>query len=230
MMPTMSSAAIAVMLIGSVVVRVEEARGVPAADVAAALDVLDSVVTVRTAKPARRDQAPLPDGCAAAQACADAIRQRNSALDLLVVRFIGIPAKVRMIVERIGKSESQIDLPAERATWRARITVVGHELFADMPPTTRAAPSSHVLAEPMQPAQPKLLPWVLIGGGIVAGAIGVSFGMQNRIARREASLTTDQNRYDELDRQAFLTGLGANVLYGLAIASVATGTVMFLTD
>ncbi len=98
-------------------------------------------------------------------------------------------------------------------------------------PATPPPPGGTSLDTTVRPSGPSLTPWILIGAGAVAASAGTIFGLTASSARSDAtSLSHDPAELDTLNDRIFSSGLTANVLFGAALVSAATGAVLLVLD
>jgi hypothetical protein len=77
--------------------------------------------------------------------------------------------------------------------------------------------------------EPRWEPWAVLGGSAIAGVVGIGFGVSSSDARDHAASEPHTNQeLADLDDRAFGHGLAANILFGVAVAGVATGVVWLL--
>ncbi len=84
--------------------------------------------------------------------------------------------------------------------------------------------------EPPPSAGPSIAGLSLLGGAVVTGAAGVVLGVMNTSARDQGNPLPAGPERDRLDDRATVTGLGANVLFGVAGAALIAGIVVLVTD
>jgi hypothetical protein len=103
------------------------------------------------------------------------------------------------------------------------------------PPPPSASPGGdrdpkRVLPATDEPAALPVLGLSLLGTGVVAGAAAVVLGVMNQAARDEGNPLPAGRARDALDERTMATGLGANVLWGVAAVALATGGWLVLSE
>ena len=225
--------AVGLLLTAGIALHVEESRGISAEETLALLTITKNALIEAEGGPVVVST-DLPGACQVTERCTVMLKTESGERHVLYLRLLGIPTRIRVIGERDAGDKSQIDLPRDRSKWPSRIQTFARELFP-VPPAPSASPiASPAAVGPAAPvAEPSIKPfvgWTLVGSGVAFGLVGGVFGVQNHLVRQSAAETADANTYADLDRQAHLTGVGANVLYGAAIAAVAAGVVLLLTE
>lgn len=77
----------------------------------------------------------------------------------------------------------------------------------------------------------RLWPWWIIGGSVAAGGAAVALGMHNSSLREEGMQPgLDRAHVESLQDETFRTALGANILFGVAITGLVTGTILLIAD
>lgn len=97
------------------------------------------------------------------------------------------------------------------------------------PPDSDGDPT-RVLPAADEPAALPVLGLSLLGTGVVAGAAAVVLGVMNQAARDEGNPLPAGRARDALDERTMATGLGANVLWGVAAVALATGGWLVLSE
>lgn len=97
------------------------------------------------------------------------------------------------------------------------------------PPGSDGDPT-RVLPAADEPAALPVLGLSLLGTGVVAGAAAVVLGVMNQAARDEGNPLPAGRARDALDERTMATGLGANVLWGVAAVALATGGWLVLSE
>lgn len=241
-----------VLISASVALRVEDARGVSADDQAEILAAISQAVEAHSGRAAAVDRAP----CKKKDRCLAEVAQRVQAEDVVFLRMLGVPTRVRIIAERqsaapvLGapsrpaeKKTGEIDLPRAREGWGPPLAALAGALFeakvlpqvVEETPPLDAQPQVIAVAPPQPVEPPSVLreyaPWIAIGAGGLAAAAGVGFGLSARSARSSARDEPHTDReFEELEDRAFGHGLAANVLFGAAVIGAGTGVVLLLLE
>jgi hypothetical protein len=214
---------IGVLVIGATLaVHVEEVGDVP--------DGFGAVITqelVRAAESRAHVRAVVDEdrgSCLAGQACTAAIQSRTSAVAVLLVRLIGGPQRVRVVVDHLP-GPSIAPRHAESDLARAGGDVVGVVAGLIAATFDEARPElSPPLAGPAEERGPPWLALSLVGAGAASAAAGVAFGLSSRGALD--ALDGGAAPEDEIVRlsdRASAHGTVANVLFVVAAAGIAAG-------
>jgi len=228
----------------TVAIHAEESRDLDEPAVAALLANLASAVEDRTgsAPAVQPYDATMP----CAESCVLEIAARAGARELVSVRILAVPSKIRVIAELRDRDlrvlrRAQVDLAHEQAQWPSSLEAVALALF---PMTARQQNSS---GEPrakrgldLDPRADvvsndddasRRWPWWLVGGGALAGGVAIVLGVENKNARDEGTQPgVSPARVEELRDVTHATGLGANVLFGVAATSLITGAILLIAD
>lgn len=136
----------------------------------------------------------------------------DEALAVLGLRDSPSAEPERRALERVGAVEA--DPPARPSDDRAA------------PPAISVAPQHEGAAPTLSPIEASPTPVLglsLLGTSVVAGAVAVALGVMNQSARDEGNPLPAGRERDALDDRVLATGLGANVLWGVAAAALVTG-------
>lgn len=232
----------------TVAVHAEESRDLPPDDVRALLGMLSSAIQRRT------EQAPVVQPFAGGSPCTDRSRcllevlHATGAREVVPVRILAVPSRIRVIAElRNARLDvlrrAQVDLAREPSQWPASLDAMALALFpANSPPSLTpaldAAPEARPRVAPplLEPdlvaeseVEPRRWPWWLVGGGAVAGGVAIALGVENASARDEGERSPlPPARVEALQDTTRATGLGANILFGVAATSIITGAVFLV--
>ena len=230
----------------SVALYVEEARGIGAADRAALLALAVSVLGAAGVEPVV-DQGP----CAEPARCVEGIRRRTGASDVVRLRILGVPTRIRVDARRVGASgytvaSGHADLSRDRARWQRALEGLALILFPPNPvapaeappppPVSEAPPAVSIdLTAAPAPAEPGRIglvaPLVVGGAGLVVAAAGFAFGASSDAARRDVETMphSPAETTSLLDR-THDHGLAATVLVSAGAVAVVTGVILLLVD
>jgi hypothetical protein len=204
--------ALVLSIAASVEIRIEDSRGVSSDDGAAILAALREAIDDRTNDPGGEGLRPT---------------------DVVLVRLIGVPTRIRLIAERRGAREahSEVDLSRAKGSWSTSLAGVAKELFPEEPLPPPVAPPPPLVPPPLPPEEPSLAPWIVVGAGAVALAVGAGFGFSSRGARSSAANEPHTpEELADLEDRAIGHGIAANVLFGVGAAGVAGGLIWWLLD
>ncbi len=221
------------MLGASVGVAVTDARGLSDDDLEAVVTGVVASLDARTGR-AVRDKGP---ACSGDRACIDAVRARTATRDVVTLRLIGVPTRVRVLASRNGEAPHTVDVDRAQEGWGAAWSGLAEALFpapppvapppvASVPPPSIPPPQVAppvIVTPPPEGASPSVAPWIIAGAGVAALAVGVGFGLSSRGARATAANEPASPReLDDLESRAQTHGVIANVAFGSAfVAGVA---------
>lgn len=244
----MLSAALALALVGDVGIAIEEARGVSGEDVSSIAEGLVEAVSARTGA-AKIDTGPR---CERADRCIDDVRRRVGTSDLLLVRVIGVPTRLRLFVTHVAadgtKRDEAVDVARSRGKWAPAWRRLAATLFdakpevppppppplaASPPPPPSPPPSIVAPPPPAAPpeADPSIGPWIVLGASVATLATGIGFGFSSRGARQTAAnepKTPSELR--DLEDRAIDHGTIANVMFGTSAVAAGAGIVWLLLE
>lgn len=230
---------LALVLLASVEVRVQDARGVSSEEARSIAEGIRAAVAERTGREAAlASKSP----CGQSAECLAEL-SKAGATDFVFIRLIGVPTRIRLIAERAGAREtrSEVDLTRAKGSWPVLFGGVAEHLFPEErpppPPPALAEPPPPppaITAPPPQPAPdegPSYAPWLLAGAGVAVLAVGIGFGASSRSARRSAA--TEPHTLEELqdlEDRAIGHGIAANVMFGVGGAGVLGGLIWWLVE
>lgn len=239
----MSVAAIGLLVFGAgIAVHLEEIRGAKPEESTQVVNLLQRSLELRTGEK-RIVQANVDAvACPIARKCTEAIRKSVRADEVLFVRMIGTPEKLRVIADRADAPghdgvQVQVDLTRGADGWDSQLDLLAAGLFPservlvpvhvapDDDPRPAAVSTQPAITPPRSP-----VPWVVLGGSLIAGGLAVVLGVQNGDAQAIAETTQHQAEYIAADERAFRTGLGANILFTAAAAGIATSVYLLLAE
>lgn len=177
---------------------------------------------------------PLWPDCGRRDRCAEEVRQRTSASELVYLRVLGGPTKIRLIAERLQPGLSHPPqtrtLPRDQKSWASELGELATALYPEVLPAPAEEPALVALPPVAAPPSRAWVPLVPIGVGVVLAGVGVGFGLSSRSTRE----TLETTALPEEEYQAGLSkmrthGLAANLLLGTAVIAAATGVVLWLT-
>jgi hypothetical protein len=244
---------LALACVGSgVAVRVEDARGVSEKDLDLLTRALVQAVGERAGEEAVLDRGP---PCESADRCLGEIRARSGTSEVILVRLIGVPTRIRLIAERltVDRTEpvasAEVDLLRTQTTWSSQLSLLAERL---MPEPIAKKPLADALPEPQPEPQPEPplqrvapleprpatetridpLPWVAIGAGAVALGVGIGFGVDSHAARETAAMPPmhTPQEIDALRSRAIGHAAIADVLYVLSAIGVGAGVALLAID
>jgi hypothetical protein len=220
------------------VVHVEDVRGVSADDESAILAAFSRAIETRSGRKGSIDLA----GCKKKDRCAAELAERSGAEDVVFVRMIGVPTRVRILVERQPqKTAAEADLPRSRDGWEPVLAGLAEALFPEAKPRSETVATVGPKPEPprvkpepapaVEPESSSLLPWIAFGAGAVALSVGTGFGLSSRDARDDArSRPHSDMENDALSDRAIGHGLAANVMFGTAVIAVGAGVLLLVLE
>ena len=231
----MSPAVMGLMTIASLGVHLEEVVDVSLRDATEVAQSFARSVEGRTGLAPRVDD-PLSPRCAPPGRCLGNVAARTNAEDLVFVRLIGGVTKIRVIARRYRRDGTQVaqasvTLPRDPSVYETQLDRLSALLFSERFRPTRTDPRVMVLTPPREERSVWLqaAPWVVLGVGVTAGAVGVAFG-------RSSASAQDRIRSEELTGAAYTDalnqmrdhGTAANVLLGVAVGTTITGVAWLL--
>lgn len=168
--------------------------------------------------------------CLAGQPCAAAVASRTSASEVVLVRLLGGPLRVRVVLEHVGRARRGEADVARSWTPEARdalAALVAEVLEAPAPEGTAAAGPPLIAPALEAPA----VPWLaagLVGAG-VASAVGAT------IMGAMSQSTTDELRAGSsevvaLGDEARSQALVSHVLWAVAAGALAAGVTAWLAQ
>jgi hypothetical protein len=246
----MTITALGLMLLGAggIAIHVEDARDVSEQQIGYIVADLSSAIARRTGETPRISTFEPGEECGRKDRCVGSIRSETGADDIVFVRLFAAPTRVRVVAELVDDSKgivqrARADLSRSRrritgATELEAIDALAGELFpSGTPPPAKPVAAGITVAATTSPMMQleqddsRLWPWWVIGGSVVAGGFGAWLGLQNTRARDEGMMPgVPPSRVDELQDRTFATGMGANILIGVAATGLITGTVLLLTE
>ena len=228
---------------------VETAKNVSESNTDEIVSGLAAAIEARTGVAPARSTRPPPDGCPRRDRCATEIRGHTRADEVVFLRVIGGPSRIRLAGELVQKSGDtaarvQVDLTpgavGNKGTFEgvAAILLPDAVRLAPPPPpelgcVTTTATLAGVLPSDGDPeaAETKWAPWVVLGASAVAAGVGAVFGVQNVQTRDDiATKPHTGDEVESLQDQAFGQGLAANLLIGTAAVGLATSVVWAYAD
>ena len=220
-------------------IHIGESNHVSYQEVLALAEVMASFVEQRTDREVVIDSADW-EQCRGRGPCLDAVRARTNASDVVVVRVIAGPLTLHVASERFyfdveATRTSSASLPKDdREIWNDKLEGMVARLFPEPPRIAPPPPPPPPLAIEITPPPPEehsVAPWIVLGAAGAVAAVGVGFGVSNRLARNqlEGELTTIDQRAD-LESRIRTHGITANVLFGAAAAGAITALLLYAFD
>lgn len=173
-------------------------------------------------------------GCESAERCAEEVRARSGAAEVVMLRAVAGPTRMQLRLRRLrdGVASTEVEQLIERSPAREGIAALVRRLY----PEAAALPG--IAASPLQPplpavesSDPPYLAGGLIIAGIAGGGLGLMFAHQNDGALRTVrqNVLTDAEYRVERDR-ARSRGIAADVLIPAGASLVAAGLVVLAID
>ena len=177
---------------------------------------------------------PLWPECGRRDRCVEEVRQRTGASELVYLRVLGGPTKIRLIAERLqpGRAHPPLTrtLPRDQPSWAAELAELAAALYPEVLPPPPEDPALVAIPPPPAPESNAWVPLVPIGVGVAVAGVGVGFGLSSRSTRETLETTSlPEAEYQDGLSKMRTHGLVANVLLGTAVVAVATGLVLWLT-
>lgn len=177
---------------------------------------------------------PLWPDCGRRDRCAEEVRQRTSAEELVYLRVLGGPTKIRLIAERLQPGQAHPPLtrtlPRDRTGWASELAELATTLYPEVLPAPPQDPGLVAIPPAPAPQSNLLVPLVPIGVGVVLASVGVGFGLSSRSTRETLETTSlPDAEYQEGLSKMRTHGLAANLLLSTAVVAVAAGVVLWLT-
>lgn len=222
--------AFALLFIGAqVAVHLEEVEGVSAEDAQSIAESFAEAIETRTASTAAVDETLW--ACDAEDRCADAIRSRTGATDLVFLRIFGGPASVRLSAEVLRASPGKAGLNIERglAVTPVILAPLAAALFAAGAP--KIVDQKNDLVPPIEPHPRSITPWILLGGGGIAAGVGTAFVLSARDAQNEIETRDHPNaQTEELASRQRTHGIAAASLLVTGACAAATAVVWWILE
>lgn len=233
----MLPAALALLLIGSVEVRLEDARGLSSEDVRTITAELGEAIEVRTSSTVSVER---KSPCGQDSGCIQRLLTEGGCTDVVFLRLIGVPTRIRLIADRFGGAETraEVDLPRTRGAWTMVLGGVAKRLFPEAPPPPpqlAVAPPPPAVTRPPPPPpveeESSYAPWLLAGAGAAVLIAGTGFGISSRTARSAAADEPHTPaELADLEDRAVGHGIAANVMFGVGGAGLAAGLIWWLVE
>ncbi len=216
-------------------VHLEEVVDLPLRDATEVARAFADAAERRAGLPARVDD-PLAPRCDRSRRCLGDVAARTDAEHLVFLRLIGGVTKIRVVAVRLDSSglrraEAVANLPRQLDQAEAPLDRLAGALFPERVEPVVLPPL--ITADPMPGEEPSRLeragPWLVIGFGVAAGVGGTALGLSSASARdRIETQGLTGTEYTDALGQMQDHGTAANVLYGVAVASVLTGIAWLL--
>jgi len=213
----------------SVVVQVEESRGIDEATSAEIAATAVDLLRNRSDLEVVLDEGNHGD-CADRMSCIVAALTRTGADQLLLMRFFAGPTKLRMVLERVdheGPAGLPRDRTASRDSWRPALG----ELIEALYPKPKEAV---FIAGPVASKEPDgapLVPLVVAVSGLVAIGVGIAFASSASSAASDLSSAPQKNELaSDLLGRADAHATLANIFVFTGLASVAAGVTLGLVE
>jgi hypothetical protein len=169
---------------------------------------------------------------------------RDASAEAPAIRLLGIPSTIRVIVVIKGETRRLDLMRDDPGSWDPALDALAAGIWADTgmrvrsstPSIERMRPLPETLAAPppgvSPPAQPEtsVAPWLILGGSAVVTCVAVGFGIANHNAVSEGTTSPDPVRVMDLQHQTRVTGLTADILYGVAAAGFVLGGLLMALD
>jgi hypothetical protein len=220
-------AALAALLIGapgSVVLHLEEVLELPKSEALALRDSLAAELRARRPVATTRDAI----GCDTPDRCVAQLRAQTGAEEVVLLRIIGGPRRIRLVAERIRPAplsplSAEASLSRAPAEWNAALKEISEGIF---PVLTTAPLVEHLSSEPSAGSAigARLAPWGLLLAGLALAGGGLAVTLDRASAERaiEARRETDAEFRSDLGRLSVDGALGP-LLLSLSAAGLLTG-------
>jgi hypothetical protein len=220
--------ALAPALIGAVVaLHVSDRTDLPVDQALQIVSGLKRALEQRAGAPVALDD-PSWWGCPAGDDCPDEkviqdVRGRTAADEVVLLALYAGPSKIRINASRVAASnghrvaKAQINLPMDRSAWRDAFFELASSLYLQSIGPGLTASASVAPAKEQRTA----LPWILLGGSVVAAGGAIPLGLMSRSERSTAE-TIGISNADYQDHGSKAVAFGA-VSYGLAGVAVLAG-------
>lgn len=166
--------------------------------------------------------------CEEKERCAAEVRARTGASTVLLTRAFGGPTRIRVVILRVDEDvadgTADVLLPLEPGAWAAPLTDAAAVLFPEPrgPPSAELAPIGPPPAA--ADAAPDLVPWLVIGTGVLMATAAGILAASNADAREELrGSPLPASRHQELADRAELHGITANVLFVASALAAGAG-------
>jgi hypothetical protein len=217
----------------TVAVHVDELKGV-SLDTSLSLTAAIARAIEREAHFVVRVEDPDWPACSGEKGCAESIRMRLQADQVLGLRVLGGATLMRVVATLAGMrvpSTAKVDIPKDPSAWEPVIHELVSTLFG-----TLYTPEPPRIALPVTAPEPSArsispVPCVLIGAGAISLGVGIGFawsGAKARARLRQEFLTDDA--YEDLRARGESRTLTGEVLIGVAISSALAGLAYVLID
>ncbi|MFO0726518.1 MAG: hypothetical protein U1E65_22220 [Myxococcota bacterium] len=173
-------------------------------------------------------------GCTEIDKCITAVRSRTSSFELLMVRIVAGPRKIRVIVEHflpeatsLADRRGETELSREPKSW-------GEPLGALLDPIVLRAAPAEVRGPSVAPLPPRPFPWLAAGslaGGAALTGIGVGLALlSSGSASSLRSAQMDAPSTNAAIGQVGSTAVAADVLWIVGAGAIAFGASMLLLE
>jgi hypothetical protein len=257
----MLALAFGLLAVGSgVVIHVDDARGVADPDVAQLTSTLRRAIEARSGQAAIVDTSKSPCAAADRCLDGIRQRTESDEVVFLTllgvpsrIRLLAERVKRR---SASPSEKAEIDLGRAQSAWREKLGLVAAQLFPEpaappletpessarpTPPSNEARAAAPLEPKPAPAAQAEAprepasgfnyVPWLSIGTGVAALAVGTGLGLSARAARDSAaSMPHTSAEIEDLRSRAVGHGLAADILFGVSALAIGLGIALLLFD
>lgn len=230
----MGASLLAILLLGAGVgVRVDVVDQVSVQDAAEITETFVSEVRTRTRG---RVVAPSLDSsseCVADDHCVQSTRLRSDVDDVVLLKLIMGLRRIRIVAEHYARGAPdpkahELDLPRDRADWRASIAQLVKRMAFVPAPAERPPPIS---AEPIEPTKSLVPSWIAAGAGVALLGVGIGFGLSSRHARRASQdPTLMPDAFEDYADRTQAHAIVADVLFLTAGIGLVTAIALYFVD
>lgn len=176
-------------------------------------------------------------GCESAERCAEEVRARSGAAEVVMLRAVAGPTRMQLRLRRLrdGAPPREAEGLIERTPAREALAALVRTLYPEAAALPRIAEEISPPLRLAEPARTDTGPPILAGGlialGLAGGVVGVVFAQQNADARRTVreNVLIDTEYRAARDR-ARSRGIAADVLIPAGASVLAAGLVILAID
>ncbi|MCC7385129.1 MAG: hypothetical protein IT384_25000 [Deltaproteobacteria bacterium] len=197
--------------------------------------ILDALVTELRAS----GREPVVDSdaapCAPPIPCAEGIRARTGALDVVLLRLIDGPRRTRVLATRVhtgGVAQTWVEVPADGGDLAALGEIVSGVFLSEPARASRGSPGTTPQTGALAPpSRPSLLPAIAAAVALAASGAAMYFALDRRHAFASVGQgIVPEARWAELDRRATLGSVGAVASLVVAVAAATTALLLVIEE